>query len=173
MDKALPTIIVIVFTAVVLVGMYLGWRALQRRQVGIPRPRAVPADVGAPLQTTELLYVATTAAGDPLSRIAVGGLRYRGKASVTVAERGIVLAITGERDAFIPVQDLRSVGRATWAIDRAVETGGLVAVGWTLTDDEGHRADVDSYLRVVEPPNPSALIGAIAGLIETGNESES
>jgi hypothetical protein len=169
MDRTLPTIIIVVLTILALAAMYAGWRGLRRRQAAIPRPKSVPEDLGAILHTADLLYVGTTAAGDPYARIAVDPLAYRGKATVTVAERGIVLAITGGPDAFIPVEDLRAVSRATWAIDRAVETGGLVLVGWTLTAAESDGTDVDTYLRVVDPPDPTALIDAIAGLVAISN----
>ena len=170
MDKTLPTIAIVLITILALAAMYAGWRGLRRRQAGIGRPKPVPDELGAILHTAELLYVGTTAGGDPYARIAVDPLAFRGTATVTVAERGIVLAITGADNAFIPVSDLRTVSRATWAIDRAVEPGGLVLIGWTLTDPEGRGTDVDTYLRVVDPPDPSALIDAIAGLAPISNE---
>ena len=165
MDRTLPTIAVVLVTILALAAMYAGWRGLRRRQTAIGRPKPVPDELGAILHTAELLYVATTVAGQPYARIAIDPLGYRGKATVTVAERGIVLAITGAQDAFIPVQDLRTVDRATWAIDRAVETGGLVLIGWTLTGPAGQGTDVDTYLRVVDPPDPTPLIDAVAGLV--------
>ena len=172
MDKTVPTIIVVILTLIALAAMYAGWRALRRRQADLPRPKPVPDDVGPALHSWDLLYVGTTAAGDPYARIAIDGLAFRGKAKVAVTARGIILAVTGEPDAFIPVEDLRTVSRATWAIDRAVEPGGLVAIGWTLSDDRKQNTDVDTYLRVVEPPDPTALIEAIAGLIPVANERE-
>ena len=109
---------------------------------------------------SELFYVATTIAGEPLNRVAVSGLGYRARASVTVATAGLVLAIAGEPDAFIPAEAIRAVERATWTIDRVVETGGLVCVTWMLGE-----TPVDSYLRVVVPPDPTGLVDAIERVI--------
>jgi hypothetical protein len=170
-DKFYPTAIIVVVTALVLVAMYAGWRARYRRQAALPPTRQVPADPGAELVSARLLYVATTTAGDPLDRIAVSGLAYPAKATVSVYEQGLALRLKGAADVFIANQDLRRVGRASWTIDRAVESGGLVVVGWTLTDDSGSRADVDSYFRVVEIEDPSIIIEAIAGRIPAASRN--
>jgi hypothetical protein len=161
MDRSISTAIVIVVLVLALVGMLLGWRGRQKRQSHLPRPRPVPADIGRELHTAEVFYVATTVAGDPLNRIAVAGLGYRARATVTVAERGVVLGIAGEPEAFIPVGSLRGVDRATWTIDRVVETGGLVLIAWTLGT-----TDVDSYLRVAEPDDPTPIIEALERLLD-------
>lgn len=167
MDKVIPTVVVIVLIAFILVGMYFGWRSRQKRQASLVKTEPVPADIGRELLSLELFYVATTISGDPLNRVAVSGLGYRARASITVATEGIVLAIAGEPDAFIPAESILEVERATWTIDRVVETGGLVCVSWMLGD-----TSVDSYLRVVEPPDPSALIDAIEQLIVGESDQE-
>ena len=89
LDKTLPTIIVVILTVIAIAAMYAGWRALRRRQADIPRPKPVPDDLGPALHTSDLLYVGTTAAGDPYARIAVDGLAFRGNAKVTVTPGGI------------------------------------------------------------------------------------
>lgn len=160
MDKVFPTIVVVVLILLIFVGMFFGWRARQRRQASLVRALPVPRDIGDELISLELLYVATTLAGEPMNRVAVSGLGYRARASITVATAGIVLSLAGEPDAFIPRSELRGVERATWTIDRVVETGGLVCVSWMLGDTA-----VDSYLRVVQPPDPSALIAAIETIV--------
>jgi hypothetical protein len=166
MDRTTSTTIVIVIIILALVGMVLGWRARQRRQASLPRPEAVPADLGTPLFSAETFYAATTIAGEPLNRVAVRGLGFRGRATVTVASGGIVLGIAGTPEVFIPVGAIRSVERATWTIDRVVEAGGLVVIAWTL----GSTA-VDSYLRVAEPADPTPLIDAISGILGTRTHS--
>ncbi len=168
MDRTLSTAIVIAVILLALAGMYFGWRARQKRQSTLPRPEPVPADAGSELVTSEVFYVATTVAGDPLNRIAVSGLGYRSRASVTVTEHGVVLAIAGEPEAFIPAAALRGVDRATWTIDRVVETGGLVRIAWSLG-----QTDVDSYLRVAEPADPTPLIDALESLLGATSVQES
>jgi hypothetical protein len=160
MDRTTSVTITIVILLLALLGMYLGWRARQRRQSAIPAPKAVPADPGEIVFTAEALYAATTLAGEPLNRVAVRGLGFRGRATITVTTLGVVVGIAGTPEIFIPLDDLRSVERATWTIDRVVEEGGLVRLAWTLGDVE-----VDSSLRVTETPDPTALIGAIEGIL--------
>jgi hypothetical protein len=156
MDRTVSTVIVLALIVLALVGMIFGWRARKRRQSTLGRPQTVPAELGEEFFSADLFYVATTIAGEPLNRVAVSGLGFRARASVIVAEAGVVLAIAGEPDAFIPAADLTGVVRATWTIDRVVETGGLVAIGWRL----GETA-VDSYLRVVDPADPADLVAAV------------
>jgi hypothetical protein len=169
MDRTTSTTIVIAVILLAFLGMYLGWRARQRRQASLPRPASVPPDAGAELFAADVFYVATTVAGEPLNRIAVAGLGFRARASVTVLERGMVLSLDGESDAYIPAADIRDVERATWTIDRVVETGGLVLIAWTLGT-----ADVDSYLRVAESEDPTPLVEAVGRLLgaSTTNGSE-
>lgn len=160
MDRLLPTIVVVVLILLIFTGMIFGWRARQHRQASLVRALPVPRDIGSELLSLDVFYVATTIAGEPLNRVAVSGLGYRARASITVATEGIVLSLAGEPDAFIPTAELRGVERATWTIDRVVETGGLVCVSWMLGDTA-----VDSYLRVAQPPDPSPLIEAIEKII--------
>jgi hypothetical protein len=154
--------IVVVFLLVLLALMFVGWRARQRRQAGLPEPERVPQQLGEIRGEFDGFYVATTAAGDPLNRIAVRGLGYRSRAHITVADAGIVLAIRGEHAVFIAADALREVTRATWTIDRVVEPGGLVLIGWNLGATVTHATDnpaaatstaiaptpVDSYFRL-------------------------
>ena len=134
--------IVIAFMVLVLILMILGWRARKRRQAGVATPAGAPAELGARLGTFAGKYVATTSAGDPLDRIAVHGLGFRGNTSVTVAENGVLVHIDGTDDKWIPAADLRSHRKATWTIDRVVEQDGLELLEWNLGDKL-----VDSYFR--------------------------
>lgn len=167
MDKVFPTVVVGILIVLVLVGMYFGWRARQKRQAYLVGTLPVPGDIGTELFASELLYVATTIANEPLNRVAVSGLGYRARASVVVATGGIVLDLAGEPEAFIPAEKVLGVGRANWTIDRVVENGGLVVVNWMLGE-----TSVDSYLRLVEPPDPSELIAAIQQIVVGAADQE-
>jgi hypothetical protein len=138
---------VVVLAVVLLLLMLLSWRRRKRRQSTLATPEGTPAALGAVHGVFDGLYVATTLAGDRLNRIAVAGLGFRARATVTVADAGIVLALRGSDDVFIPVGRLREVSRATWTIDRAVERDGLIQVGWTLGTDPA-ATDVDSFFRL-------------------------
>jgi hypothetical protein len=135
----------IAFGLLLLVLMLLGWRALRRRQSSVAVPASRPAELGTPLATSEGKYVATTVAGEPLQRIAVHGLGFRGDVTAAVTDLGILLVMVG-RDIWIPAADLTGVGRATWTIDRVVERDGLITLGWRLGDRE-----VETALRLDDP----------------------
>lgn len=134
--------IVVALLVLFLVLMVLGWRARKKRQSPVATPKAVPALLGAELGRFSGKYVATTTAGDPLDRVAVHGLGFRGGVSVLVTDSGLLMQIDGTGDKWIPATDLRSRRSATWTIDRVVEQGGLELLEWQL----GDRA-VDSYFR--------------------------
>lgn len=134
--------IVVALLLFLLLLMVLGWRARKKRQSAIATPKAVPAGLGAELGRFSGKYVATTTAGNPLDRIAVHGLGFRGAASVLVTDSGLLVQIDGAADKWIPGTDLTSRRKATWTIDRVVEQDGLELLEWQL----GDRA-VDSYFR--------------------------
>ncbi|MBK4346787.1 PH-like domain-containing protein [Lacisediminihabitans changchengi] len=163
MDRTTSTTIVVIVILLALVGMVLSWRARQRRHASLGVPDAVPANPGATLFSTESFYAATTLANEPLNRVAVRGLGFRGRATITVTTTGVILGIAGTPEAFIPSAALRAVERATFTIDRVVESGGLVVIAWTLHGTTS--TDVDSFFRVTDPADLTPLIDAITGLI--------
>jgi hypothetical protein len=138
--------------------MRSGWKRRGKRQAGIARPTPAPADLGLESASRDLFYVATSRTGDPLDRIVVPGLAFRGRAVVSVHPEGVVLDIAGTQPILIERRNLREVGRATWTIDRVVEPDGLIQLGWRLGD-----LDVDTYLR--DSDDPRILLSAIRELI--------
>ena len=163
-DRVTPAVLVLGLLVLLLALMYLGFRRRQKRQAGIPRPLAVPESPGARIvDFDDLLYVASTGRDQPLDRIAVSGLGFRGRASVAVFDRGIALGIAGEPDAFIPASDIDSVERATWTIDRVVERDGLVRLAWRLGG-----TPIDSYLRIGRSADQTALMTAVRGIMSAG-----
>lgn len=146
MDRTLLIVVPIVLIVALPALMYLGWRARRRRQQHVAAPAAVPADLGAALGTFDGKYVATTASGNPLDRIAVHGLGFRSSASLTVTDTGLLVQRPGSDDVWIPRADVLDRRSATWTIDRVVEPGGLDLVEWKLGD-----ATVDSYFRMIDP----------------------
>ena len=162
MDRTTSTTIVIAVILMALAGMALGWHARQKRQAHLPTPDGVPTETGSELLRAEALYVATTLADDELNRVAVAGLGFRARATVTVAEAGVILSLAGSPEVFIARAALRAIDRATYTIDRVVERGGLVRLGWILGD-----TPVDSYLRLTDPADTNALIDAVDPLIPT------
>lgn len=162
MDRLLPALIVGGITVLALALMWWGWRGRQRRQSALPSLGAPPADAGDVLHVTDAFYVATTEPGNPLERIAVGGLGYRAKAVVRVRERGIELAIPGQDALYVPFALVSSVFRASHVIDRAVERDGLIGVRYALDATLGGSHTVDSYFRIVDPAAAQRFVDEVA-----------
>ncbi|MDF1479815.1 hypothetical protein PYV02_12060 [Leifsonia sp. H3M29-4] len=157
MDRSVLMGLVVLFMLALLGLMAWGWYGRRKRQRDVAAPVPVPVEIGAVLARLEGKYVATTEAGDRLDRLAVHGLGFRGDATLTVAEGGVLVGLS-ERDVWIPLADLRGIHRATWTIDRVVETDGLEVLDWTL----GERP-VESAFRMQQP---KALETAVAQLLE-------
>jgi len=166
-DRLVPTALIVALVVVIAALMLLGWRARRRRQSGIAAPLGIPSSLSAALLTVDGWYVATTPAGEPLERIAVHGLAFRARATVAVHPEGLVLDARGSMAMFVPVDDLRAAGRATWAIDRVVEPDGLVLVNWML----GATA-VDTYLRLPERDDADRLVSAVHDLLTAPDPAE-
>lgn len=157
MDRSLLMGLVVLFMLALLGLMAWGWYGRRKRQSDVVAPTTVPADTGAIIARLAGKYVATTASGDRLDRLAVHGLGFRGNATVTVTETGVLVGLP-ERDVWIPRADVRGIHRATWTIDRVVETDGLDVLDWTLGERQ-----VESAFRM---PQPKALEAAVAQLLE-------
>ncbi len=146
MDRVLIAAAILAVVAGVFALLVRAWRVRQRRQADLGEPASPPDDLEAPTFTEDLLYVATTRADAPLDRITIAGLGFRARAIITTAPSGIVLDLAGRGPVFIPKTAVRGVGRATWTIDRVVDTDGLVFLRWVLGTTE-----IDSYLRSTDP----------------------
>ncbi|MGL4340496.1 MAG: hypothetical protein ACRCSP_08780 [Rhodoglobus sp.] len=145
MDRPAAMAMVIALLGALLLLMRAGWWARQRRQRDILPPAVAPAELGMIMGSFGGSYVATTASGAPLDRIAVHGLGFRGTVVVVIATAGLLLRLP-DRELWIPRTALRALRRATWTIDRVVERDGLHLLEWMLGDRM-----LDSYLRMTEP----------------------
>jgi len=144
----------------ILAGMLWGWSRRRRRDAGLRAPLGdIPAGADV-LATAQGLYVATTVHDRPLDRLSIRPLASRSRVPVTVTTAGVPLDMPGAARVFLPAQRLRAVGRATWAIDRVVEAGGLPFIAWAVTDD----VMADSYFRV-QDADPAPVLDAVAQLL--------
>ncbi|WP_411700283.1 hypothetical protein [Conyzicola sp.] len=151
---------------VVFLGLIaLGWYARKRRQRGIAAPQRPPEHLGEVIGEFPGFYVATTLADDRFNRVAVHGLGFRARSTVVVAETGVVVPIAGQPDIFIPREDITLVARATWTIDRVVETDGLTMIAWGLAETA-----VESYFRA---ENSEAFLAAVKALAPLTTERDS
>jgi hypothetical protein len=166
-DKFLPAIPVIAVLAVVLLLMLWGWRRRTRRDSTAGAGYAAPATASAPLTETDTFYVATTRGGEHLERLAIPGLKFRGKARLTVSPDGVTIAINGENQFFIEAAALTGVGVTNTAIDRVVEKDGLLRLSWTTTAG----APADSFFRVVDPADRAPVIGAVETILPAQSQA--
>jgi hypothetical protein len=161
--------VLLIFIGIVIVLGALGviaWRRRARRDAGFTAPVGeIPAGA-VTTSTASGFYVATTRHDQPLERLAIRGLGFRSRVDVTVTDRGIALDLTGQLRLFLPLADLADVDLARVAIDRVVEPGGLVRLGWVAATTDGTREIVDSYLRP-QDGTARALADAIAATLPT------
>ncbi|WP_223356765.1 PH-like domain-containing protein [Leifsonia sp. ZF2019] len=161
MDKLLPTVGVAVVLVVVLLLALWGWRRRVRRDASAGGGHPVPAQLGAPTAAADVLYVATTKAGEQLERLALPGLAYRGKGTLSVSPEGVAIRVAGEQPVFVPASTLTGVGAATFTIDRVVERDGLLRFGWMTSGG----IPADSYFRVVDPAGRDTVTAAIEDIL--------
>ncbi|MBH0009292.1 hypothetical protein [Salinibacterium sp. SWN1162] len=158
MAKDIPLLILVSLALILLALMVFGWYSRKRRQAHIGAPVTPPAD----LDPTELRfsgkYVATTVAGDQLNRINVHGLGFRANCLLEVHPEGIVVSRAGSPDLWVSGSNVRGFTRATWTIDRVVESNGLQVIEWNLDGTA-----VDSYFRMDDPEACERALDSVVG----------
>jgi len=173
-DKLGPTLIIVAIIIVVFGAMWWGWRRRSNRDAALRPTQTVPADLGAVRAELDAFYVATTEHGAPLERLAIRGLSFRGRARLTIADAGMIIAVTGEKDVFIPAPEISSFGTANVTIDRVVESGGLVRLAWRIGTAAGTGSGelVDSYIRVVDPGDRATLLSAVHSIAPAASDAD-
>lgn len=195
MDRSIPAIITALVLLGVLILMWRSWHKRSRRDSALAAGYSLPDDLVV-LADASAYYVATTPRDAPLERLAISGLAFRARATMSVTELGIVLDLDGNPPVFIPTAAIDAMTTAQVAIDRVVETDGLVRLSWRLNNPESARkqavpdeakttsADqrpeqraVDSFFRIIEPRDRARLRDAIRSITVPGtilaNQDES
>ncbi|OIH93525.1 hypothetical protein [Curtobacterium sp. MCBA15_001] len=153
--------VILLAVVALFVAMARTWRTRVRRQAEAVPPVRVPDHPGTLVGSWDGFSVATTRAEQPLERITAGGLGFRGRGGLSVHTEGVVLHLAGADDRWVAADALRGADRATWAIDRVVEPGGLVRLRWTATGAAG-ATDLDTYFRF--PQDDAAALVALQEL---------
>lgn len=174
MDRVAPTLVVVAVLLGVVGLMWWSWRARSRRDARLPAGYPHPPTYPAELATARVLYVATTPRDRPLERLIITGLGFRARAVLTVTAAGVDLAVPGEEAVFIPAEAIELLTPATLAIDRVVETDGLLRLGWRLRGADATASDmatasdglvsVDSYFRIPENFDRDHITDAIRSI---------
>jgi hypothetical protein len=162
MDKWIGVLVAVAVVAVVAWLMVRSWKRRTVRDETLSS-YPLPTAHGTPALETEVLYVATTPVGEPLERLAVAGLAFRGAARIEVLAEGVILRIAGESTTFIPADRVVGAGLASYAIDRGVEPEGLVAITWIPSQREPAEVEphIDSYVRARYPGDPARIVRAV------------
>ena len=171
MDRLLPTVIIVLVLLGIFTLMLRSWRKRSIRDSGVVAGYPEPTGAETVLAAARGYYVATTPRDTPLERLFIPGLGFRARAEITVTEAGVTLDLTGSKPVFVPVSAIATLTPATWAIDRVVETDGLVLLGWQLPPVfPGQNApaepgrSVDSYFRIIDPSERVRLVDAIRSI---------
>ncbi len=159
MARTIATLITVAVLLGLLGLMLRSWRARSRRDAALPSGYLLPVELAVQLASASVLYVATTLRAQPLERLQIRGLGFRARAHLTITEAGVILALAGEEAVFIPASAIAVLQDATVAIDRAVETDGLLLLGWRLPDASNQI--VDSYFRILDPSDRVSVNDAI------------
>ena len=129
MNRPLFALIFALIAILAFALMWWGWRARARRDSGVVGAQTGPT--GARLAHFPFVtYVSTTPVGEPLVRVSAPGLRYRGRAEVSVFAGGVTIQVTGEDPVHIPLSQVRGSGSAGVRVGKAVEQGGLALLRW-------------------------------------------
>ncbi len=127
--------------AAIFVGLILlaakAWRVRRREQAvlfGAPAESFAAGLKGS--ESAKVQYVATTIAGEPLNRVTAYGLGFRGRATVTVGDAGVLIERTGERSLALLNSQVTGTNFTQAVIGRAVEKDGLVAINWNQDQTE-------------------------------------
>jgi len=151
--------------AALLVGlMAWGWWRRTRRDAALVAPFGDIPTGAKVLAVFPGLYVATTAHGVALERLAIKGMGFRARVTVTVTDAGVALDLQGEERVFIAASHLTGVDQATVTIDRVVERDGLTRLSWRIAED----TVVDSYFRP-QDASARALAAAIEPLVPSAS----
>lgn len=123
--------------------MWWGWRGRLRRDRDVPRPPAVPHDVGKALfGPVEGVYLSTTRAGSPLDRVAAHRLGFRSAARASVHREGVLFERDGEPSLWLPAGSLLGVRRTRGMAGKVADPDSVVVLAWQdgdFTFDTGFR----------------------------------
>lgn len=153
------TLIWVAILVLALAAMWWGWRARTRRDAGVLG--ATEAPVGEVLaefggSRGGVQYVSTNPVGEPLTRIAAPGLRYRGPVEIVVHSDGVTVEVTGEHAVYLPATRIGAGGSASRRVGKAVEPGGLALLRWR----DGTR-DLESSFRFADRAEHERFIRSV------------
>lgn len=146
MIRLLLVLVVLVFFALCVAGMWWGWRNRRRRQEAVlPAFPAVPEQLGEPLlPETTGVYVSTTTDASWQDRVAVGDVGFRSEATLHLHDKGLLIERVGADPVWIPREAVRDARVGQGLAGKVMFGDGLLIVRWQVAEqllDSGFRAD--------------------------------
>lgn len=146
MERLLLVLGLVLLCALMVYGLYAGWRHRAARQSGLAELPVEPTDLGPDLVDPLVgLYVSTTSAGNWQDRIVAHGLGRRAAGAARLSAEGVCFERDGEADIFVPTADLVEITTAPGIAGKVIgQADGILIVRWTLGGvalDSGFRAD--------------------------------
>jgi hypothetical protein len=175
MIRVLLVLVVVVFFALCVTGMWFGWRGRARRQSAIlsdfpaPPTWAAEEDGERPKDLVEPetgVYVGSTIAGDWQNRIAIGDIGFRAAATMSLSRQGLLIERTGASPLWIPADALLSARTDRALAGKVMGIEGLFVVRWQLGDQQ-----IDSGLRGDDKNSYAAWVDAVSALVERSEHS--
>lgn len=174
-DKVLVSAVVLGLITLAIVAMIVAWRkrVVRDRRFSVLMPGAViTTHAEAPTEFSGL-YVATTLASDPLQRVTLPGLAFRADSHLLISASGLSIAPRGEKETFIPAEQIVQIHRTQVTIDKAVEKDGLTAVSWTAFDNElAEPIEFTSFFRMSIPEVRMACENALTNYFPHATSKE-
>jgi len=162
MERLLPVSLVALVVIGLLTLMLLAWRRRVARAAGVTLPSSLDSAGDALGSLHELFYVATTLREAPLERVAIRGLRFRGFASLTRYEAGILIEVRGEAPCALSREQITSVTTQQLTIDKVVEPAGLISINWL-----SELGELSSVFRVKDANARATLLALPTRLTQT------
>ena len=146
MERLLLILGLLLLLALLIYGLYAGWRHRAARQSGLAELPVLPADLGPDLVAPMTgLYVSTTTAGNWQDRVVARGLGRRAAGAARLSVEGVCVEREGESDIYLPIADLVQVTTAPGIAGKVMgQAEGVLIVRWKLGEtllDSGFRAD--------------------------------
>lgn len=157
--------IMAVISAIIFISLFVlavrAWRTrISSQQASFSEPLEALEYFGQLLMSAKAFYVATTYSENVLERIAAYGLGARGNAQVFVFTEGLLVVRDGERSLAVDKANILSVDFGQVAIDKVVETDGLVQITWLQEDTK-----LITHLRVKEIELRNKIYSEVSGII--------
>jgi hypothetical protein len=177
MERLLLVLGLLLLLALLVYGLYAGWRHRAARQSGLAELPALPTDLGPDVVAPMIgVYVSTTTAGNWQARFGAGGLGRAAAGAPRLGAEGVCIERNGESDIFIPVSDVVEVTTAPGIAGKVIgRADGIVIVRWRLGGvalDSGFRSDdPDRQLDWIDAAHALLAAGPVDGGVEPEHDA--